>query len=301
MQTDCTGSSCYEDPSWASQPLELLHSSITADWPGVIVRHYLSHARAGTVALPSVPEPTIVLELSQTQGSGKPLSSSRTLPILPKGKITLIPAGEPAAFQNYNRTEYVQVRILSPLWKKVMADLETIDPGKLTLKAVSQSNDALVEEILLQLLTELQSAGTGSRFYVESLSKALVVHLMRHYTVRPTVTRYQPEALPAYKLKKVQAYMQERLFEKITLNDLSTLIGFSTWHFARLFKTSTGLAPYQYIRKLRMEHSGGLLVETTLPVIQIGFEVGIDNPSHFSSFFKQYTGLTPTAYRKLAG
>ena len=52
---------------------------------------------------------------------------------------------------------------------------------------------------------------------------------------------------------------------------------------------------------MRIEHSQRLLLETDLPIIQIGLEVGIENPSHFSSFFKQYAGVTPTVYRKSLG
>jgi AraC family transcriptional regulator len=194
----------------------------------------------------------------------------------------------------------VQVQILSPLWNGVVGEVAATSPAGVGLRPGCRVKDALVEEILLLLLAELQSAGRGSRLYVESLGKTLVVHLARQYTVGPAASS-QAEFLPAYKLKKVQAYIGNHLFEKITLDDLSALAGLSTYHFARLFKATTGLAPYQYIQKLRMEQSQRLLLETDLPVIQIGLEVGIENPSHFSSFFKQYTGLTPTAYRKAAG
>jgi AraC family transcriptional regulator len=94
------------------------------------------------------------------------------------------------------------------------------------------------------------------------------------------------------------AYIKQNLSREITLLQLSSLIGLSPFHFSRVFKATTGLAPYRYITKLRMEHSQRLLLETELPIIYVGLEVGISNPSHFSSFFKQYSGLTPTMYRK---
>jgi hypothetical protein len=92
------------------------------------------------------------------------------------------------------------------------------------LRPVCRLKDALVEELLLQLLAELHSAGRGSRLYVESLGKTLVVHLARQYTVGPSASSVA-EVLPAYKLNKVQAYIGNNLFEKITLNDLSALAG----------------------------------------------------------------------------
>ncbi len=285
-------------PGAAYPPPELLQASSTANWPGIVVTHY--RAPAGAVALPRTPHPSVVLELPPGPSGNSPLPSGPAGPAASRGEVSLIPAGEPAPFTCRPRSRYVQVQILSPLWNGVIGNVSATPPAEVGLRPVCRVKDALVEAILLQLLAELQSAGRGSRLYVESLGKTLVVHLARQYTVGPAASPAPPELLPAYKLNKVQAYINDNLFEKITLDDLSALAGLSTYHFARLFKATTGLAPYQYIQKLRMEQSQRLLLETDLPVIQIGLEVGIENPSHFSSFFKQYTGLTPTAYRKAA-
>lgn len=281
--------------------LELLQSSTAAGWPGVVVLHYRAPAGAAAVALPRTPHPSVVLALPSGPAGSSPLPSCPAGRLPSRGEVSCIPAGEPAPFVCRPRGRYVQVQILTPLWNGVMGEVAANPTARVGLRAVCRAKDALLEEILLQLLAELQSAGRGSRLYVESLSKTLVVHLARQYAVCPSAPSAPPEVLPAYKLKKVQTYIGEKLFEKITLGDLSALAGFSTFHFARLFKATTGLAPYQYIQKLRMEQSQRLLLETNLPVVQIGLEVGIENPSRFSSFFKQYTGLTPTAYRRAAG
>ena len=286
-------------PGEAHPSLEVLQSSTAANWPGIVVTHY--RAPAGTAALPRSPHPSVVLELPSGPSGNHPLSSCPSARAAPRGEVSCIPAGEPAPFPGRPRSRYVQVQILSPLWNGVIGEVAAASRAGVGLRSVGRVKDALVEGILLQLLAELQSAGRGSRLYVESLGKTLAVHLARQYTTGPAASSAPPEFLPAYKLKKVQAHIGQNLFEKITLDDLSALAGLSTYHFARLFKATTGLAPYQYIQKLRMEHSQRLLLETDLPVIQIGLEVGIENPSHFSSFFKQYTGLTPTAYRKAAG
>jgi AraC family transcriptional regulator len=298
MRADSATSFSCDAPGAPHPSLELLQSSTAAGWPGVVVLHYRAPAGAAAVALPRTPYPSVVLELPAGPGGSSPFPSCR-LPL--RGEISCIPAGEPAPFACRPRSRYVQVQILTPLWNGVVGEVAANPTARMSLRAVCRTKDALLEEILLQLLAELQSAGRGSRLYVESLSKTLVVHLARQYAACPSAPSAPPEVLPAYKLKKVQAYIGEKLFEKITLGDLSALAGFSTFHFARLFKATTGLAPYQYILKLRMEQSQRLLLETDLPVVQIGLEVGIENPSRFSSFFKQYTGLTPTAYRRAAG
>jgi AraC family transcriptional regulator len=48
-------------------------------------------------------------------------------------------------------------------------------------------------------------------------------------------------------------YVHAHLGEDVSLDALARLSGMSTYHFARLFKQSTGESPYRYVIRLRME------------------------------------------------
>lgn len=104
--------------------------------------------------------------------------------------------------------------------------------------------------------------------------------------------------LPAYKLKAVLAYLQAHLDDKVTVATLAAVGGrLSVPHFSRLFKATTGLSPYQYLLRARIERAQQLLAETDLPIAHIAVEVGFADQPHFTQHFRVELAVTPRAYR----
>ncbi|MDD6891399.1 MAG: response regulator [Bacteroidales bacterium] len=63
-------------------------------------------------------------------------------------------------------------------------------------------------------------------------------------------------------------------------------------------KLLTGMGANEYITKIRLEKALQLVKGSTLSFTEISERVGYSSSSYFSSAFKQYTGMTPTQYRK---
>lgn len=63
-------------------------------------------------------------------------------------------------------------------------------------------------------------------------------------------------------------------------------------------KVLTGMGCNEYITKMRMERATQLVRNSSLSFTEISERVGYSTASYFSSAFKQYTGMTPTQYRK---
>ena len=53
-------------------------------------------------------------------------------------------------------------------------------------------------------------------------------------------------------VQRMQDYIERRLGESISLAELAETARFSPWYAARIFKELTGLAPADYIRRLRL-------------------------------------------------
>ncbi|HTI92541.1 MAG TPA: AraC family transcriptional regulator [Puia sp.] len=100
------------------------------------------------------------------------------------------------------------------------------------------------------------------------------------------------------RLSRSVDYIHANVGEKIDLEDLSAASLLSKYHFLRLFKLAYGLSPYQYIQDLRIEKARGILSKTTLPVADLAYSLGFDNPQSFSRLFFQRLGLYPTHYRE---
>jgi transcriptional regulator GlxA family with amidase domain len=68
--------------------------------------------------------------------------------------------------------------------------------------------------------------------------------------------------------------------------------------FKRRFKNATGLAPIDYVQRLRVEEAKRRLERTSAPVDEIGWKVGYEDPAFFRRLFKRTTGITAGAYRR---
>jgi AraC family transcriptional regulator len=99
------------------------------------------------------------------------------------------------------------------------------------------------------------------------------------------------------KVPAALAFIDKRLGERITLEDIAAALEVSPHHFARIFKRVVGLAPHQYVLLRRLERAKELLHGSDMTLSEIAFIVGCTHHSHFSAFFHRETGVTPAAYR----
>ena len=103
--------------------------------------------------------------------------------------------------------------------------------------------------------------------------------------------------LPACRLRRVTQYIQENLQRELRLAELGALVHMSPYHFARLFKRSTGVPPHKFLVRRRIDEARALLEARTVPIAEISRLVGFRTPSHFTTTFRRITGMTPSAYR----
>jgi transcriptional regulator GlxA family with amidase domain len=68
--------------------------------------------------------------------------------------------------------------------------------------------------------------------------------------------------------------------------------------FKRRFVGATGLAPIDYVQRLRVEDAKRRLERTDAPIDEISWRVGYEDPAFFRRLFKRTTGMAPGAYRK---
>ncbi|MCY4103682.1 MAG: helix-turn-helix domain-containing protein [bacterium] len=92
------------------------------------------------------------------------------------------------------------------------------------------------------------------------------------------------------------AFMRNELDKPIKVEDMANHVSMPVSTFAHLFKASTGSAPYQYLKRLRLDRARALLVEENRAVSEACEAVGYSTVSHFISEFKRTYGETPRAY-----
>jgi AraC family L-rhamnose operon regulatory protein RhaS len=95
------------------------------------------------------------------------------------------------------------------------------------------------------------------------------------------------------------AFIDENYREKIIVDHLARIAGFSTGHFHAVFIAEMGMSPAQYHRKLRITEAKRALVFTDRLITDIAIDLGFSSSQYFSSSFRKLVGLTPERYRKI--
>jgi AraC family cel operon transcriptional repressor len=81
------------------------------------------------------------------------------------------------------------------------------------------------------------------------------------------------------------------------LERLYALSGHSVGHMNRVFKQYLHTTPTAYINQLRLGYAKNLLLTTTLTILEVSYEAGFDNLSHFYHLFKMSYGASPGKIR----
>lgn len=92
-------------------------------------------------------------------------------------------------------------------------------------------------------------------------------------------------------------WLQTHYAEKVTLGQLTTFMGYGQSRLYELFRERTGLPPFEWLVRFRIDKACALLKEQKLSIVETAQRVGFDDPSFFARTFRRRTGLSPSAYR----
>ena len=100
-------------------------------------------------------------------------------------------------------------------------------------------------------------------------------------------------------VKAVNEYISTQFMKRITIDSLSDLFDIPTSTLKRCFKGVYGTTIHHYLKECRINAAKHLLQESDQSILEIANAVGYENGSKFTSAFKEATGVTPSAYRKV--
>lgn len=98
------------------------------------------------------------------------------------------------------------------------------------------------------------------------------------------------------KFANLLSYIDANYTEELTLEQAANYIGFSKFHFSRLFKQYTNTTFYDYLCHKRIQAAQSMLTQD-IPITDIAFQTGFNNLTTFCRCFKKFTDCSPTEYR----
>ena len=99
-------------------------------------------------------------------------------------------------------------------------------------------------------------------------------------------------------MARVRAYIDAHLGEAIALADLAAAACISRFHFARLFRETTGCSPMQFVRQQRVARAQAVLAQAPRPISAVALDLGFFDHSHFTRTFRRLTGIPPGRFTR---
>jgi AraC family transcriptional regulator len=158
--------------------------------------------------------------------------------------------------------------------------------------------DPSVRQLLILLAKEAKMGGTSGMFYVEHLLHALAARLITSGTSNGVKRNISAEKLPSAVLRRLLDRMHSDRVNNLSLTSLATEAGYSKRQLLRVFRASTGLSPYQYLLRLRLDRAKQLMRNSTLSLLDIAIESGFNSNAHLTNAFRQHVGVTPSHFRR---
>ena len=111
--------------------------------------------------------------------------------------------------------------------------------------------------------------------------------------------RHKKDSPPYSKaVRRAIGYIRSHVKEKISLSQIALASGLSSGRFSHLFREETGMTPFAYVKKERLETARSMLIYTDRPISEISAALCFSSESHFIQAFREYTGKSPGKCRK---
>jgi AraC family transcriptional regulator len=101
-------------------------------------------------------------------------------------------------------------------------------------------------------------------------------------------------------VERVITNMWDRYDEPLSLEEMADMAVFSRFYFSRVFRSITGTSPGRFLTAIRLYQAKSLLLETTMSVTDISYQVGYNSPGTFSSRFTRSVGMSPARFRYMS-
>jgi AraC family transcriptional regulator of adaptative response/methylated-DNA-[protein]-cysteine methyltransferase len=98
------------------------------------------------------------------------------------------------------------------------------------------------------------------------------------------------------KVEKAIYYIEEHADQQPGLEEVSAHVGFSPYHFQRVFKKWTGVSPKRFLQFLTVENAKRLL-DQSASVLETSYDVGLSGPGRLHDLFVSVEAITPGQFK----
>jgi transcriptional regulator GlxA family with amidase domain len=149
----------------------------------------------------------------------------------------------------------------------------------------------------LDLMLHLVEAKLGARVS-QLISEQFIVDRIRSDRDRQYVPLRAQIGVSHESLIKVAQLMEDHIEKPLSLDEIASATSLSRRQIERLFKRHLNCVPKRYYLQMRLRRARELLVQTSMPIIDITTACGFQSPPHFSRCYRAEFGCPPSAERQ---
>ena len=157
-----------------------------------------------------------------------------------------------------------------------------------------------IYQILLQIRNEYFNNNDYAELTIQSLLLNMFVKIGENHNnadeLFPNVRLYKQKEY-VQKFNQALEYIDSHYMDDVSLEDVADQIGFSKYHFSRLFKQYTGYTFCDYLTFRRIKVAEDYLASPDYSITEVAMQAGFSSISTFNRLFKQQKGCTPSEYR----
>jgi AraC-like DNA-binding protein len=154
-------------------------------------------------------------------------------------------------------------------------------------------------------LAAVMMADPGANSTQEQLLSDLMIAVIERFTPWRSMARL-PQGIAAdrhrfdWRIRRAVQLMRAEPQVAHDINALAREAGLSRAHFYRQFERSTRMTPHVYLNVLRMELAVKSVVHAGDSLRAVGDRLGFGAQAHFTRFFRDHTGVSPSEFRSVA-
>ncbi|SMD06310.1 helix-turn-helix domain-containing protein [Pedobacter africanus] len=210
-----------------------------------------------------------------------------------KGDIFLIPRNQLATIINYPKDGQPHKTVVMHLSTERLKDFyanKTIDSGRLKPPGIySFSNHPLLESCLASLIPYFDMKDIPEDIAAIKITEAI--------SILRTLDRGVDHVLGNFEAPgkiNLSDYMEKNFMFNLPMEKFGYLTGRSLTTFKRDFKKAFAMTPQRWLTQKRLQLAHYQLTEKKKRPLDVCYEVGFENLSHFSFAFKKQFGYAPT-------
>ena len=209
--------------------------------------------------------------------------------------ILLINPGMNYAFRDVCDAIYAMASYSGPVLAEVMGGRNLILYANSASDKFHSYQD--IRDILIDLTAEYTYCRHQTSARQDSLLLELLDQMIENYQIQNGMVGKEEDESDA-RMRQMMQYILQHINEEINLSALAEEMFVSTSTLSRIFKKKTGVYFADYVMKLRVESSLGLLKFSEQNLTQISMNCGFSNSAVYSRSFRKVMGMTPSEYRE---